>query len=139
VIYCLRRESLPPAGQCWELQGIYKSESQTYDLRGCCCGQSSSFGPKRLFNKNMFCIFSSQTVCDSLTMIGVKTILIKVLNEIILYLNHNVFKNAFYRTHAIKHLHFKYNFLMYINVTIKNEFSLNNITIEYCKISKKNK
>ena len=29
-----------------------------------------------------------------LTMIGVKTILMKLLNEIIPYLNHNVFKNA---------------------------------------------
>ena len=52
------------------------------------------FSVSRLFKKNMFCIFSSQTVCDSLTMIGVKTILIKSYSTLI---NHNVFKNALVR------------------------------------------
>lgn len=47
------------------------------------------------------------------------------------------------KKNAIKHLHLKYNFLMYINkvhinVTIQNEYNLNSI-IEYCTISKKNK
>ena len=44
----------------------------------------------------------------------------------------------------IKNLNLKYKFLMFINkvhinVTIQNEYNLNNIIIEYCTISKKNK